>query len=989
MYNASMTRLELSFLDTFHVTLDQRPVTHFRSANNKGLLVYLALHGERPVAREVLAALLWPDESDTVAHNNLRQAIYQLRQLLGDVTNGDASHLLVTRQTVQFNPHGDHALDVDLFLRAIETRDLDAAAALYAGELLPGFTCDSLEFEEWLRLEREKLHQLALEVLFEAARDHLAAGRLDKARVLARRQLALEPWREPAYRQLMQAYALAGDRAAVLAQYERCREVLWSELGVEPASETAALLEEIKAGRYSRPATDEIIRPPPRTRHNLPAETTPFIGRELELSQIDRLFTHDRQRLVTIVGPGGMGKTRLALAVGAALLERYEDGVYFVDLAPLDRAEGILQAIAVALDYQAPDRSAELKPQLLTALAQRCLLLILDNFEQVLDGSAYVNEILQTCPQVSILATSRERLHLTGESRYELGGLDFPDEMPAGDALDYTAVRLFAESGRRARPGFEITPDNVADVVRICRQVGGMPLALVLTAAWLELLTPAEIAAEIERGVEFLAADLGDLPARQRSMQTVFACSWQLMPAEEQSVMAGLSVFRESFTREAAEAVAGANLRVLLALVNKSLLQRRPDSGRFTIHELLRQFAAGQRRRDPNEQAEMAHCQYFARLVKTELRAVREIAPLFVPGRLAGDAENVRRAWDYAVDHGLVEETGDLAGGVYAFAGAQGIHMDTLFEGARQSLARRGVAETHPAMLRLRLIQLINLWGSVETFRSKGLFLEFIPTAEPHGEPEILFCLYQWIAALCREEADAKALVWTEKITTIARRMDDDYYLLNAEVDKILTHAALHPDEVDDVMDLPRLKTILSYLNANYPTSRLAFHVLSALCYGFLSIYDYEQALYYGARCLSITKGWHDLYTIGSVNYQLARIRLQMERPSEAAQHLLDALDWHLAIGKVWQAPGSLYSMQIAFAPLFGDGENVVPILSMVYHHPESIDRYRTTIAAALPQFEAAMGADTFVAAWERGRALDFDTVVAQTRAALVSVGQG
>ena len=256
-----MARLELSFLGTFQVKVDDRPITRFRSNNNRGLLVYLALNGERPIAREVLAALFWPDESSNNANNNLRQAIYQLRQLLGDTAEGDAPYLMATRQSVQFNCASDHTLDVSRFLQAIEAHDLDAAVAHYGGELLPGFTCDSLEFEVWLRQERERLHHLALEAMFEAAQDHLAAGRLERTQAHARRQLALEPWREPAHRQLMQAHALAGDRAAALAQYEACRALLRDELGVEPAAETAALREAIAAGRYGPVATGETIPP--------------------------------------------------------------------------------------------------------------------------------------------------------------------------------------------------------------------------------------------------------------------------------------------------------------------------------------------------------------------------------------------------------------------------------------------------------------------------------------------------------------------------------------------------------------------------------------------------------------------------------------------------------------------------------------------------------------------------------------------------------
>jgi DNA-binding SARP family transcriptional activator len=190
-------------------------------------LVYLALQYERSFPREVLATLFWPEESESNARNNLRQSLHQLRKVLGDLENPGEAYLLVTRQTVQFNADSDFILDVDHFLQAIEKGDLEAAVAGYHGDLLPGFTCDSLQFEDWLRLEREHLHQVALEAMFEVTEGYLRTGQLDKAQAVARHQLTLEPWREPAYRQLMQAYALAGDRSNALAQFEVCREILW------------------------------------------------------------------------------------------------------------------------------------------------------------------------------------------------------------------------------------------------------------------------------------------------------------------------------------------------------------------------------------------------------------------------------------------------------------------------------------------------------------------------------------------------------------------------------------------------------------------------------------------------------------------------------------------------------------------------------------------------------------------------------------------
>ncbi len=430
-----MARLSLTFFGTFQVTFDKAALIHFRSPKTQGLLVYLALQRERPTARELLVNRFWPEASDKVGRNNLRQSLYRLRKLLGDLDEPKLPYLLITRQTVQFNPESDFSLDVAQFLEAVDGNDLDRAVQQYQGELLPGFVCDSLEFEDWLRQEREYLHRLALEAMFEVTAGHLENGRYNEAQMIARRQLGLEPWREVAHRQLMQAFALAGERGNALAQFDNCRALLQDELGLEPARETVVLFEAIKNGRYGPIKTNEPIRPPIRIRHNLPADTTPFIGREFERDYVCNLLIQEKKRQVTIVGPGGMGKTRLALAVGACLFEAFSDGVYIVDLTPLSNIEEIRSAIGTTLDYQAPDTTQDFWPQLLSWVGSRNLLLILDNFEHLLAGATLVNDLLQVCPSLSILVTSRQRLNLVSENRFELGGLDFPETLTLGNAM--------------------------------------------------------------------------------------------------------------------------------------------------------------------------------------------------------------------------------------------------------------------------------------------------------------------------------------------------------------------------------------------------------------------------------------------------------------------------------------------------------------------------------------------------------------------------
>jgi predicted ATPase len=369
-----------------------------------------------------------------------------------------------------------------------------------------------------------------------------------------------------------------------------------------------AELEDILSGHSDRtppeprfaPLTPDFLQ---RPKHNLPAQTTPFVGREAELTELAKLLDHSKIRLITIVAQGGMGKTRLALELAEQALTpdtsskgrgettEFENGVYFVELAPLSDAANIVSAIAEAVSYQFQADGRDQKQQILDFLGSKNLLLVMDNYEHLLEGATLVTDILKAAPHVKILATSRQRLNQSGETLFNLEGMDFPAWETPSDALEYAAVKLFIQSAKRAKPDFEITADNMDAIARICKLVQGLPLGIVLAAAWLSMLSPDEIATEIAKSIDFLSSDMSDVPARQRSMRAVFDYSWDLMSEDEKQVFMKLSVFRGGFTREAAEAVAGANLRVLMSLMNKSLIRRDADSGRYQIHELLRQYA--------------------------------------------------------------------------------------------------------------------------------------------------------------------------------------------------------------------------------------------------------------------------------------------------------------------------------------------------------------------------------------------------------------
>jgi predicted ATPase/DNA-binding SARP family transcriptional activator len=667
----NVSRLALFLLGPLRVERDGEPV-HIPRRKALALLAYLAVTGRRH-SRDSLATLLWPELDQSTSRTRLRRALAALKKNLGD------GWLDADRDTVGQDPDAKIWLDVDAFrdrLAACETHDhppteacpncllfLEEAVALYRDHFLSGFTLrDSPGFDEFQFFQTEGLKDQLAGALARLVRYHGDQEQYEPAIGYARRWLALDPLDEAAHRHLMTLYAQSGQQSAALRQYRLCIRALAEEMGVAPAEETARLYEQIQAGEMAPPAPDV-------PKHNLPVQTTPFVGRETELARLARLLADRDVRLLTILGAGGMGKTRLALEMGAAQLDNFEHGAFFVSLAPLRSVDAIVPTVAEALGFSFY-AGGEPRQQLLDYLRQKSMLIIMDNFEHLLDGVGLVTDVLKTTPDVKILTTSRARLNVGGEHRFRVGGMRFPESPleAATDASQYSAVELFLQGARRAQPSFELTDENLSGVVRVCRLVEGMPLGILLAAAWVEMLSPQEIADEISQGIDFLETDLRDVPARHWSMRATFDHSWNLLAEREREVFQGLSVFRGGFTREAAQTVAGAGLRELRALVSKSLLHR-TSVGRYEVHELLRQYA--EERLDQDLTASWtAHDRHCAHYVAALQRWCEELEGPWQMAAIAEmDAEigNARAAWDWAVEQGQVERLDQATEGLHEF----------------------------------------------------------------------------------------------------------------------------------------------------------------------------------------------------------------------------------------------------------------------------------------------------------------------------------
>ncbi len=385
--------------------------------------------------------------------------------------------------------------------------------------------------------------------------------------------------------------------------------------------------------------------------HNLPAQTTPFIGREDEVAALREYLDDPQTRLLTISGPGGMGKTRLALATAETQVGQFEHGVFFVPLAPVEAAEDVALAIGRAIDFSFPGGSEPVR-ELVNYLQRRSMLLVLDNFEHLIEAAPVVTEIIRAAPLLRIIVTTRQRLHLQDEQIFPLQGLSFPSWETPEDAAEYESVQLFTQSALRVRPDFTLSQVDLAPLTRICRLAQGMPLAILLAAGWIELLSPAEIADELAHNLDILETDMQDLPARQRSMRAVFNYTWELLNRKERELLKKLSVFRGGCSVSAAREITGASLSILRSLVNKSLLQA-TSGNRYEVHELLRQFAAGMLADDPDEESRVrdAHGAYYLTAVAQREEALFSRLFFDTLDEIEADLDNVRAAWRWAVEN--------------------------------------------------------------------------------------------------------------------------------------------------------------------------------------------------------------------------------------------------------------------------------------------------------------------------------------------------
>ena len=639
---------------------------HLESAKTAALLAYLVL-APGTHARAALTGMLWPELAGERAAAALRRALWDLRRRI-TVGAGD-SIVVADRQAVSVNPQVRREVDVERFLAACgdaarragdgadrELEELRRALALYRGDLLDGLAVEGApQLDEWLAGERERLRMVALQALRRLITGLRGRGENVRALAYARRLLALDPWLEEAHRAVAELLAVTGQHGAALQQLEACRRVLAEELGVSPSQRTLELERRLREPRRLTPRDDA---PAPASfepafpRHNLPLAATPFVGREEELERIAQHLADPACRLLTLLGPGGIGKTRLAVHAAASAIAAAArrptllDRVAMVASTGEAGADGLVGAIAAGLGL-APGSAGDVRQRVVALLRERRVLLLLDAFEHRIADAGLLPELLAEAPEVRVIVTSRERLGVAGEWVMEVAGLGVPRAASAAAAAGSDAVQLFLQGARRAAVGFAAGPDALATIGRICRAVDGMPLAIELAAAWMHSLSPADLAAEIERTLDVLAGDGGP----GRGLRAVFERSYARLAEGERRAVRMLSVLPGGMTRAAALAVAGVRVGTLRALADRSFVRFDPSAGRYAMHEVLRHYAGERLAERPEELADARR-----RLRAYLAAAVAELEPA-VEGRgerealaaLDAEVDNLRAGWRAAV----------------------------------------------------------------------------------------------------------------------------------------------------------------------------------------------------------------------------------------------------------------------------------------------------------------------------------------------------
>jgi predicted ATPase/DNA-binding SARP family transcriptional activator len=928
--------LEVKLLGQFEVKLESVRLS-IPSRNAQALFAYLVLHAGKSHRREWLAGLLWPDSSEENARSNLRHELWRLRKAF---ESSGESCFLVDDLSITFISPSKYYLDVERLERAPSasnpTDDLIKALSIYGGELLPGF------YNEWIFMERARLN-----ALFEAKIAHLLEilqneGRWAEVVDWGMSWIAWGQMPEPAYRALISAHANSGDLPKAIATYEQYAQALQKDMGIMPSEQTQALYKRLKTGWKEGPPMDppEATKPlkshlatvsptpflPRLRRSNLPRPLTSFIGRENEIQKVVNLVS--KARMVTITGAGGVGKTRLAIQVAGSLIPQFRDGAWWVGLATLSKAnfsqkwnpgekrdtyialeeqfgEGLIaQAAAKTLRVQQVPGQAILDA-LLAYLHDKQILLVFDNCEHLIEEcSILVERLLTECPELSILATSREALGVPSEKAWRLPSLSLPGQALSKDVRNILlseAVRLFVERTTDVVPGFFPREKDIAAIAKVCLRLDGIPLAIELAAARMNLLSIQEIAVRLDRSFQLLTEGHRTALLRHQTLQAAIEWSYALLNEAEQVLFRRLSIFAGSFSLAAAEAVCASHeiptnevLTLLGRLVNKSMLNVEPPREnsdlptRFRYLDTIRSFS----RLKLEETTEFQwlrdrYGSYYIQLVETAEPELLLQNQEYWFKLLQAEYDNLSAVIEWSTNSDLAESALKLVGALLWFWFSYG----STREGCDMALK----ALATPSSIKYTKAR-------VRALNTAGFFLCLL------GDSAYARQKLEEALSIQRTNEDKVSLAWSLQFLGLALAYDKEYDLADSTFEKGLAltrnsgdgHANNFLHFLGDIIlqkgDYSRAKRIYEDSANNLRTignkSFLAYP-LRRLGYLALEENDNLKAWRYFQESMAVNLEIGDNRAIAACLVSLAALALKMENPTTAAR-LLGLVESHL-----------------------------------------------------------------------------------------------